>query len=238
MPHVSFRDRLVSTLRAAGPLFEVEGVLVAGSEVPNLLEHGAASTLVVSQDVGIAVPIQKHAEVKARLGRIEGLSPSPEEPSVWLPADPGRIELNFIGFDPTERDPTAVRVLEDETLPLMVFGPLSFLRHGRDIDLGGGLLVPVPRNAGLLLEKLITERSGVKGDRDLLVALGLLLVAGEDDLDELVTMFDALDRELQHAVRSNLAPLSLLDSIDGMPDPLAERARVAELLARLEAEHQ
>ena len=55
-------------------------MLVAGSEVPNVLEHGAASTLVVSQDVDIGVPVQKHADVKTRLSRLEGLAPSPEEP--------------------------------------------------------------------------------------------------------------------------------------------------------------
>lgn len=230
---MSFRDRLVATLRAARALFEVEGVLVAGSEVPNLLENEAASTLIVSQDVDIAIPLQKHAEVKARLHRIEGLLPSSEEPSVWLPMHPECIEVNFIGFDPTERDPTTVRVLEDDRLPLMVFGPLSFLRHGRNVDLGDGLLVPVPRNAGLLLEKLVTERSGVKGDRDLLVALGLVLVAEAQDLDELVTTFGTLSRELQHAVRSNLATLSLLEPIGGMPDPTKERGRIATLLARL-----
>ncbi|MCA9529514.1 MAG: hypothetical protein KC543_05220 [Myxococcales bacterium] len=211
-------------------------MLVAGSEVPNLLEPHSASTLVVSQDVDVAVPIQRHSEVKARLSRLEGLAPSSEEPSVWLPTDPSRIEVNFIGYDPTETDPTSVRVFEDEALPLMVFGPLSFLRRGRVIDLGDGLLVPVPRNAGLLLEKLVTDRSGVKGDRDLLVALGLVMVATPEDLDELVTTSRSLSRELQHAVRSNLSTLSLLEPIGGMPDPTKERARVAALLERLERE--
>jgi hypothetical protein len=46
---VTFRERLVATIRAARPVLETEGVLVVGSEVPNLLEPGAASTLVVSQ---------------------------------------------------------------------------------------------------------------------------------------------------------------------------------------------
>ena len=35
---VTFRDRLLATLRAVEPILEVPGVLVAGSEVPNLLE--------------------------------------------------------------------------------------------------------------------------------------------------------------------------------------------------------
>jgi hypothetical protein len=40
------------------------GVLIVGSEVPNLLQPGAASTLVVSQDVDLAVP----------LGRLEAVT--------------------------------------------------------------------------------------------------------------------------------------------------------------------
>jgi hypothetical protein len=35
---VTFRDRLLATLRAVESILEVPGVLVAGSEVPNLLE--------------------------------------------------------------------------------------------------------------------------------------------------------------------------------------------------------
>lgn len=230
---MSFRDRLMATLRAIGPLFEVEGVLVAGSEVPNLLEQDARASLVVSQDVDIAVPISKHAEVKARLDRLEGLVPSSDEPSVWVPTSEERIEVNFIGYDPDSDDVRGVRVFDDDRLPLLVFGPLSFLRRGREIDVGG-LLVPVPRNAGLLLEKLVTERSSTKGDRDVLVALGLLLVATEDDREELVTSFRALPPDLKQAVRSNLTLLSLLDRTEGMPDPTGERARIAALLAELD----
>jgi hypothetical protein len=231
---MTFRERLVATLRAVRPILEVDGVLVAGSEVPNLLERGAASTLVISQDVDIAVPIAAHAMVKQRLSAIEGLSPSAEEPSVWVPSDSTRIEVNFIGYDPTENDPRSVRIFEDDRLPLLVFGPLSFLRLGREIDLEGGLRVPLPRNAGLLLEKLVTDRSGVKGDRDLLVVLALLLVSAEADIEELENEYRRLPNDIRHAVLSNLTMLSLLEPIAGMPDPTAERARVAALLSRLE----
>ncbi len=62
---MDFRARLVGTLRAAKPLFEVEGVVVVGSEVPNLFEVGAASTLVISQDLDVGVPVARIAEVKA-----------------------------------------------------------------------------------------------------------------------------------------------------------------------------
>jgi hypothetical protein len=44
---VTFRDRLLRTLEAAPPVLDLPGAIVVGSEVPNLLQPGAASTLVV-----------------------------------------------------------------------------------------------------------------------------------------------------------------------------------------------
>jgi hypothetical protein len=79
---VTFRERLVATLRALAPLFEEPGLMVVGSEVPNLLEPDAAATLVVSQDVDIAVPVDRHAQVKRRLQDLHGFHQSTEEPSV------------------------------------------------------------------------------------------------------------------------------------------------------------
>jgi hypothetical protein len=127
---VTFRDRLVATLRAVSPILDVDGVLVVGSEVPNLRERGAASTLV--------------------------------------------------------------------------------------------------------LEKLVTDRTGIKGDRDLLVVLGMLLVASDDDVREVVSLYATLDRDHRHLVRSNLSLLSLLGALPGMPDPVPHRALVASLLVELE----
>ena len=72
---LDFRSRLLRTLRAVEPILAVQGVLVVGSEVPNLLEPNARSSLVVSQDVDIAVPVASHADVKARLPQLHGLSP-------------------------------------------------------------------------------------------------------------------------------------------------------------------
>jgi hypothetical protein len=48
-------------------MLDEAGVLVVGSEVPNLLEPDAAATLVVSQDVDLAIPVERHATVKERL---------------------------------------------------------------------------------------------------------------------------------------------------------------------------
>ena len=230
---VAFRDRLVETIRAAGPVLETEGVLVVGSEVPNLLEPGAAATLTVSQDLNVGVPVDRHAAVKRRLGDLRAFEPSADEPSVWTPRSPDLLELNFVGMDPAQ-DPAEAYVLEDDRLPLLVFGALSLVVAGARIDVEGTRL-SLLRPAGLLLEKLITDRTGEKGERDLLVALALLATAGPRDLDELEQAYRRLRPELRHAVRSNLTILSLLAPWDGMPDPRPWRAEVAVLMRRLEA---
>jgi hypothetical protein len=89
---MAFRDRLFATIRAARPVLEDPGVLVVGSEVPNLLEPGAAATLVVSQDPDIGVAVDRRAAVKRRLPeRLLHFQPSPDEPSVWTPRSPGLL---------------------------------------------------------------------------------------------------------------------------------------------------
>jgi hypothetical protein len=229
---VAFRDRLVATIRAARPVLEADGVLVVGSEVPNLLEPGAAATLIVSQDLDIGVSVDRHAAVKGRLGALRAFEPSTDEPPVWKPGSPGLLELKFVGMDPAQ-DPAEAYVLEDAQLPLLVFGALSLVSPGSPIEVEG-TRVPLPRAAGLLLEKLITDRTGEKGERDLLVALGLLTTARPGDLEEVEQAYRRLRPELRHAVRSNLTILSLLGPREGMPDPRSRRADVATLLRRLE----
>jgi hypothetical protein len=230
---VGFRERLFATLRASRPLLEEPGVLIVGSEVPNLLQPGAASTLVVSQDVDIGVFVDHHAAVKRRVRALSAFRPSQEEPSVLVPDSADLLEVNFVGMDPA-RDPSDTYVLEDPQLPLIVFGPLSLVKAGRPVEIED-IRLPLPRPAGLILEKLVTDRTGEKGDRDLLVALGLLITASADDLVEVETTYRALAPELRHAARSNLTILSLMAPRPGMPDPRGERARVAHLLQRLEA---
>jgi len=95
---VTFRDRLFATLRAVQPVLEEAGVLIVGSEVPNLLQPGAASTLVVSLDVDIGVPVDRHATVKRRVGALSGFRPSAEEPSVLVPEAGDQLEVNFVGL--------------------------------------------------------------------------------------------------------------------------------------------
>lgn len=228
-----FRDRLFATIRAARPVLDGTGVLIVGSEVPNLLEADAASTLVISQDLDIGVPVDRHAAVKERLPELLGqFAPSADEPSVWVPRSSNLLELNFVGIDPTQ-DPADAYILDDDRLPLLVFGALSLIAAGEAVDIDG-TTVRMPRPAGLLLEKLVTDRTGEKGDRDLLVALGLLLVARPADFEELEAAYRRLRPELQHVVRSNLTVLSLAGAREGMPDPTMHRADVAGLLGRLE----
>lgn len=230
-----FRERLLATLRAAQPVLRVPGVLVVGSEVPNLLEPGAAATLVVSQDVDLAIPIESHESVKNQLADIDGLEPSLEEPSVWVPREnrPDLIELNFLGVDSSIVDPMDSYEKPDDQLPLMVFGPLSLLSAGRSLEIGK-LHIPMPRPSGLVVEKLITDRSGEKGDRDLLVVAGLLTQISSDELAHAISLVRALAPELRHAVRSNLTILSLLESRPSMPDPRLVRGAVARLIDELE----
>lgn len=229
---MQFRERLLATLRAVRTVLDEPGIMVAGSQVPNLLEPGARASLVVSQDVDIVVPVDKHEVVRQRLSTLAGLVPSAEEPSVWLPEYPELIEVNFIGMDSGERAGETY-VLEHAELPLLVFGNLCFLRLGQPVEVDG-LVVPVPRVAGLLVEKLLTDRTGEKGDRDLLVVMGLLLVAQTQDLEELDLVYRALAPEQRYFVLSNLSVLSLLEPRSQMPDPVPHRARLAQLMARLE----
>jgi len=229
---VRFRDRLVATIRAARPVLESPGVLVVGSEVPNLMEAGAAATLVVSQDLDVGVPVERHGAVKERLAELDAFEPSVEEPSVWTPRSPQLLELNFIGID-AGQDPAEAYVLEDDRLPLLVFGALSLVSRGAEVEIEGTRL-SLPRPAGLLLEKLVTDRTGEKGERDLLVALGVLSTSTAGDLDELEQLYRRLRPDLRHVVRSNLTILSLLAPRVGMPDPRPRRAQLAGLLRRLE----
>jgi len=232
---VTFRDRLLATLRAIQPILDVRGVLVAGSEVPNLLEADAAATLVVSQDVDLAIPIAVHEEVKARLDQITRLVPSPDEPSVWIPRPEAAelIEVNFIGIDPAIVEPFDTYEKQDHRLPLMVFGPLSLLAAGSVIEIDG-LRIPLPQPAGLALEKLVSDRTGEKGDRDLLVVAALFAAMAPSDFDQLERAYIGLSVELRHQARSNLSILSLLDARPGMPDPRPGRSVVDALFRRLE----
>jgi len=170
--------------------------------------------------------------VKRCVGALSGFRPSAEEPSVLVPLTADLLEVNFVGMDPAG-DPTETYLLEDPQLPLMVSGPLSLVKAGAVLEVEG-IPLPLPRPAGLILEKLVTDRTGEKGDRDLLVALAVLMTSSPDDLRELATTYRALPPELRYAARSNLTILSLLAPRPGMPDPRPERARVLDLLRRLE----
>ena len=215
-------------------MLEEPGVLVVGSEVPNLLQPGVASTLVVSQDVDLAVPVDRLQEVKRKLREVQQLVPSKDEPSVLVPTSDAFIEANFLGLDSAIREFDETYVLEDPEMPLMVFGPLGHLRAGRIVEVEG-TRVPLPRPAGLMIEKLLTDRTGDKGARDLLVVAGLLAVSSPADVQELVADSRALPAESRHALRSNLTVLSLMQAQPGMPDPKPLRSAIADLLRELEA---
>lgn len=154
---------------------------------------------------------------------------------MWIPRSDAHdlIEVNFIGVDPSIVDPIDTYERPDDRLPLMVFAPLSLLVVGPMVEVDG-LRIPVPRRAGLMLEKLVSDRTGDKGDRDLLVVAGLLASATPEDRDELERGYRDLPAEMRGTIHSKLSMLALLDTRPGMPDPRPQRRAVAELLARLE----
>ena len=115
----------------------------------------------------------------------------------------------------------------------MVFGPLSLLSEGPSLDIDG-LHIPRPRPSGLAVEKLIPDRSGEKGDRDLLVVAGLLCHMSDSNVMHMIALIRSLTPELRHAVRSNLTILSLLGARPAMPDPHFVREVIARLLRELE----
>lgn len=172
--------------------------------------------------------------VKVRLSRITRLSPSADDPSVWVPRPEASelIEVKFIGLDPEILEPGDTYEKHDDRLPLMVFGPLSLLAAGPIVEIGG-LRIPLPQPAGLALEKLISDRPGEKGDRDLLVVAGLFAQMKPAELEHLVRSYQMLSPELRHQVRSSLSILSLLGAQPGMPDPRPQRSLVDALLARM-----
>jgi hypothetical protein len=208
-------------------------VLIVGSEVPNLLQPGAASTLVVSEDVDVGIPVDRVEAARAALAFVRGLCPSSEEPSVWVPLDASMIEANFLGIDPNIREPGETYVRHDPEFPLLVFGTMGLIRHGADIVIDD-IRIPLPSVSSLLLEKLLTDRTADKGVRDLLVVAGLLVTASADDLQSFLRGARSLSEEALHAIRSNLTILSLLEPVDSMPDPRPHRERVAQLLLALE----
>jgi hypothetical protein len=130
-------------------------------------------------------------------------------------------------------EPRDTYVLEDAELPLMVFGALGLVRPGRVIEVDG-LRIPLPRVADLIVEKLLTDRTGEKGVRDLLVVAGLLATSGSGDLDELVARVQTLSDESRHSILSNLTLLSLTEARPAMPDPSPFRAEIERLLSRIE----
>ena len=207
--------------------------MIGGSEVPNLLQPNAESTLVVSQDVDIGVAVDRVESIKRLLRTVTGLAPSSEEPSVYVPSESDLIEANFLGLDSRIREPGETYVFEDPDLPLMVFGPLGLLRPGRIVDVDG-LRLPLPRVGDLMVEKLLTDRTGEKGVRDLLVVAGLFTIATEADLEDVGEVVRRLSAESRHEIRSALTVLSLLDGRANMPDPKPVRAQAQALIARLE----
>ena len=152
-----------------------------------------------------------------------------------MPTSSTLIEANFLGLDARIRDASQTYVLEDAELPLMVFGPLGLLRPGPRINVAG-IRIPLPRPADLIVEKLLTDRTGEKGARDLLVVAGLFATGSTAVFDEVLNVTRTLSDDARYAIRSSLTVLSLIDARPGMPDPESVRALVKQLLDRMETQ--
>jgi hypothetical protein len=97
-----------------------------------------------------------------------------------------------------------------------------------------GLRVPLPRVGDLIVEKLLTDRTGEKGARDLLVVAGLFTVATGADLRDVLSVVRELSAESRHEIRSSLTVLSLMNGHPNMPEPSQVRREVQDLIERLE----
>ena len=131
----------------------------------------AKSTTGRSRISNLGVLVDRHAAVKERLDELREFEPSADDPSVWTPRAAGLLELNFVGMDPAQ-DPAEAYVLEDDRLPLLVFGALSLVSRGAEIEIGGTRVSPCRAPPACCSRSSITDRTGEKGERDLLVALG------------------------------------------------------------------
>ncbi len=220
---------LLETVKAARSLIEIPDVLVVGSQVPNLMQPTGSDLLVVSRDLDLAVTRQAIPDVKACLPTLTHFAPSSSEPAVLLPKSGNLLEVNLLGLD---RDCERSYIREDPDLPLVFFGSLSLLKTGPRLVIAG-VTVQLPECASLLLEKLATERSGRKGDRDLLVAAGLLGLMRQPEIDRFELLATCADEELRYHIVSNLAILSMLPDVEGMPSAAARRQEISDLVRRL-----
>jgi hypothetical protein len=118
MGAVEFRERLWATIRALRPLLG-DGVLIVGSEVPNLAPADAPLPAVVSQDIDLGIEVQSHGRVKAALPRDLCEGYVFEDPALPLLVF-GRLSLVLPGVETTTPGGTVrladriLRRLEDE----------------------------------------------------------------------------------------------------------------------------
>ncbi len=228
---MEFAERLLMTIKDISDLF-IDGVIVIGSEAPNLFSFYEKSPVIVSKDIDLGVDVKAHNGLKEKITGLQTFKISEDEPSVLTPLGP-QLEVNIVGIDRRLTDISESYVLEDSRLPMMVLGNLSLIEPGQVINIAG-INVPMPKKAGLLLEKLLTERSGIKGERDLLVALALLLIINEQEKTEFLMSYGKLDPELRQQILTNLTLLSALPPHHAMPDPRPCRQMIFEFIQRIE----
>jgi hypothetical protein len=198
----SFKDRLMATVLCLPDVLGDDGFIV-GSEVPNLylLQRGLPGRgLFVSQDVDVALSMESTSQ---RIRALEDWKSSDDEPSILLPVDATKhMEINLLGIDPEfSLDEVAVH----RRGGYVIFGTLGLIQKTTlALD---GVKIPVASLSTIALEKLATARSGIKGDRDLHVALMAIELMDAEEHVSLKEMIHRLPDEYRHHATGGVANL-------------------------------
>ena len=202
MKDMPFRRRLLATILCLPEALGDDGVIV-GSEVPNLhllARQPRTRGLFVSEDVDVAF---FRESTSRSLRKLDGWKSSKEEPSILSPVDPTKhVEINLLGIDPDlPLDEAAV----NRRGGYVVFGTLNLIQRTtvviEDVEL------PVASLPTIALEKLATARTGLKGDRDLQVALMAVELMDTEEHIVLKGMIRRLPHEYRHHAAVGLAAL-------------------------------
>ncbi|MBE7439598.1 MAG: hypothetical protein HS115_14165 [Spirochaetales bacterium] len=218
----------MNTLRDLRPV--ADQVIVIGSEVPNLSRIHSGADLFVSQDIDLAVPIENLERTDEQIPMLfEHYRQSSDEPSILLPRDDARLEINFLGVDFRSQDLDDISLHRGRHISFLAFGTLTLIKP---VDLTiEKHRFRVAEHRSLFLEKILTERSSIKGERDLYVAA--LVFKEIQSPQEIIHMREdilALDSERKFFASDNLASLILMIE-KGHPDLRNSVSLLKELLA-------
>ncbi|MEW5692344.1 MAG: hypothetical protein AB1765_03500 [Candidatus Hydrogenedentota bacterium] len=205
---ISFRTKLLNTLKILKDI--LPHTIIIGSEVPNLIRINKKVDLFVSEDIDVGIPVLKFKIIKSGIKRLlKKYYVSRDEPSILCPKTNELLEINFLGIDKNLDDLDDVYIFRDGLVSFIVFGTLSLIK-GKKVSING-MKVILAEPASLLVEKLLTERSHIKGERDIIVA-GLLLevIDIKKEMKHILAMINALNKDKRYLIQDNLSTLILI----------------------------